>query len=223
MMKNNGWVEAAEEIAPHVVKLEVPDSAGSGFFVAYRKEGKQKIAVIATAAHVIEHAFKWSEPIRITGHKRTVLLTPEQYHMFLSDGLDMAIIEVPWEAVDFPPNPLPSANPKDMLPAGSPIAWCGYPNIVEDVNCLFTGHISASIVDRGDYLIDGVVIHGVSGGPAFVCENSEITIVGLLSQYLPNRATGESLPGLGVVRSIAPLTQYFDDQEMAEKKRTRRK
>jgi len=222
-MKTNGWVEAAEIIYPHVAKLEMPDSAGSGFYIATRTVKKEKRAVIATAAHVIEHAFKWAEPIRLTGHKSSTMLMPGQYEMQSSDGLDLAIIEVPWEAVDFPAQPLPTANPKDVLPTGSPIAWCGFPNIVEGINCLFSGHISACVVSNGDYLIDGVVIHGVSGGPAFLYDGGEITIIGLLTQYLPNRQTGESLPGLGVVRRINPLTEYFDDQAKAGKRKARRK
>ncbi len=220
-MKTNGWVEAAEIIFPHVVKLEMPDSAGSGFYIAYRTEKKAKFAVIATAAHVIEHAFKWAEPIRLTGHKSTTMLMPGQYEMQASDGLDLAIIEIPWEAMDFPSHPLPTANPKEVLPTGSQIAWCGFPNIVEGMNCLFSGHISANVASNGDYLIDGVVIHGVSGGPAFVYDGKTITIIGLLSQYLPNRQTGESLPGLGVVRRINPLTEYFDGEEKLGRRNTR--
>ena len=209
-MNTNGWVEAAEIIYPHVVKLEMPDSAGSGFFIATRTEKRTKIAVLATAAHVVRHALQWMEPIAVTGCKSATTLIPGEYHMLSFEGLDLAIVEVPWTRLKLPERPLPTANPGDILPVGAPIAWCGYPNIVEGINCLFSGHISASVEENGDYLIDGVAIHGVSGGPAFVYDEGEVTIIGLLSQYLPNRETGESLPGLGVVRRINPLTQYFD-------------
>ena len=222
-MKTNGWVEAAKILVPHMVKLEIPNSQGSGFFIAVSTEGKTKCAVIATAAHVIGHAFKWSEPIIVTGYKRTVTLMPNQYLAQMNESLDLAILEVPWDAVDFPATPLPTTNPKDELPAGYPVAWCGFPNMANDINCLFSGHISASVASMGDYLVDGVVIHGVSGGPAFICDNSNVTIIGLLSQYLPNRETGESLPGLGVIKRINPLTEYFDDHEKVGKRKARRK
>ncbi len=222
-MKTNGWVEAAEIMLPYVVKLEMPDSAGSGFFIAYRTEKKQKYAVIATAAHVIQHASEWSEPIRIKACKSAAMLRPEQYQILTCDNQDLAIIEVPWDYVDLPAQPLPMANPKDSLPTGHPIAWCGFPNIAEGIICLFTGHISANVEARGNYLIDGVVIHGVSGGPAFVYDGQGITIIGLLSQYLPNRATGESLPGLGVVRRINPMTDYLNNHAKTGKQKAGRK
>jgi hypothetical protein len=221
-MKTNGWVEAAKILVPHMVKLEIPNSQGSGFFIAVATEGKAKCAVIATAAHVIGHACKWSEPIIVTGYKRTVTLMPDQYLTQINESLDLAILEVPWDAVDFPAIPLPTTNPKDEFPAGYPVAWCGFPNMANDINCLFSGHISASVVSAGDYLVDGVVIHGVSGGPAFICDNGHVTIIGLLSQYLPNRETGESLPGLGVIKRINPLAEYFDDHKKVGKRKVRR-
>jgi hypothetical protein len=48
-------------------------------------------------------------------------------------------------------------------------------------------------------LIDGVAINGVSGGPVFHCpspNSEEIEIIGCVSAYHANRATGETLPGL---------------------------
>lgn len=222
-MKTNGWVEAAEIVYPHVVKLEMPDSAGSGFFIATRTEGKAKCAVIATAAHVVEHALKWQEPVALTGGGKTVTLIAGEYHMLASGEHDLAIVEVPWGILKFPDRPLPTANPGDSLPVGTAIAWCGYPNMVEGINCLFSGHISANVEENGDYLIDGVAIHGVSGGPAFVYDGGSVTIIGLLSQYLPNRETGESLPGLGVVRRINPLTEYLDEYAKGGKQKGKRK
>lgn len=222
-MSVNGWADAVREVLPHVVRIEVPDSYGSGFHIAHRRERRQQLASIATAAHVVAHARKWQEPIRLSGHKSSVALEPRQYRMALNDDLDLAIIEVPWEAVDFPPEPLPTVASARTLPSGFPIAWCGYPNIVEEINCFFSGHVSAPLAAEGDYLVDGVVIHGVSGGPAFVQAGGQCTIVGVLSQYLPNRTNGDSLPGLGVVRSINPLVQFFDGKNRAGRRTADRK
>jgi hypothetical protein len=46
-------------------------------------------------------------------------------------------------------------------------------------------------------LIDGVAINGVSGGPVFHGPTAkDIQIIGCVSAYHANRATGEALPGL---------------------------
>ena len=57
--------------------------------------------------------------------------------------------------------------------------------------------ISARLESGNAYLIDGVAINGVSGGPVFHCPDSErVQIIGCVSAYHANRATGEALPGL---------------------------
>jgi hypothetical protein len=47
------------------------------------------------------------------------------------------------------------------------------------------------------YLIDGVAINGVSGGPVFaeILPNTP-EIVGTISAYMPNRQRGDALPGM---------------------------
>ena len=60
--------------------------------------------------------------------------------------------------------------------------------------------------------MDGVAINGVSGGPAFhltTVENMPVIIMGVMSAYVPNRATGEVLPGLSVVRGVAQFHELL--------------
>ena len=58
--------------------------------------------------------------------------------------------------------------------------------------------------------MDGVAINGVSGGPAFVQDDKENAIlVGLVTEYRPNYATGAPLPGVSLVRSINPLVKHY--------------
>ena len=59
-------------------------------------------------------------------------------------------------------------------------------------------------VDKA-YLIDGVAINGVSGGPVFTVFKNMIMIIGVVSAYAPNRATGEALPGLCIARDVKNL------------------
>jgi hypothetical protein len=113
----------------------------------------------------------------------------------------------------------PTANPKDILPPGVPVGWCGYPNIADQQNCFFAGHLSSPVDASGDYLVDGVVIHGVSGAPAFISVEDHVTLIGVISAYLPNRTAGEVLPGMSLIRSVNPFTEYFAQANGKAKKR----
>jgi hypothetical protein len=63
--------------------------------------------------------------------------------------------------------------------------------------CFFSGTMSAWQAPKKSYLIDGVAINGVSGGPVFHCPDpGRPQIIGCVSAYHVNRATGEALPGL---------------------------
>lgn len=54
------------------------------------------------------------------------------------------------------------------------------------------------------YLIDGVAINGVSGGPVmYGTETDGIQIVGTVSAYQANRVTGETLPGLLIAQDVS--------------------
>ena len=53
-------------------------------------------------------------------------------------------------------------------------------------------------------MIDGVAINGVSGGPVLhATEADGIQIVGTVTEYHPNRATGEALPGLLIAQDVS--------------------
>jgi hypothetical protein len=82
---------------------------------------------------------------------------------------------------------------------GSNIGWLGYPAIEPSTLCFFSGTVSARQAAKKAYLVDGVAIHGVSGGPVFHCIDpaaERVTIIGCVSAYHANRVTGEALPGL---------------------------
>jgi hypothetical protein len=53
------------------------------------------------------------------------------------------------------------------------------------------------------YLIDGVAIHGVSGGPAFAKQKEDShQLVGVVCAYMPNRASER---GVGVATPTATV------------------
>jgi hypothetical protein len=62
--------------------------------------------------------------------------------------------------------------PKDLVPLlpssasldiGTEIGWLGYPSLAANTLCFFSVNVSAR--SEHSYLIDGVAINGVSGGP----------------------------------------------------------
>ena len=73
--------------------------------------------------------------------------------------------------------------------------------------CFFSGRVSCAIESESAYLVDGVAINGVSGGPTLWLGHDNFLCIGVVSAYIPNRATGEPLPGLAVVREI---TQFHE-------------
>ncbi len=108
---------------------------------------------------------------------------------------------------------------------GNKIGWLGFPAIPTASLCFFAGDVSAWVQSLSAYLVDGVAINGVSGGPAFHIlefDPGAVWIIGVFSAYMPNRATGEVLPGLSVVRDVsqfhelAPSFASLDQARAAE-------
>jgi hypothetical protein len=106
----------------------------------------------------------------------------------------------------------------DPLSVGLDVGWLGYPAIEPFTLCFFSGSVSAHLASRKAYLIDGVAINGVSGGPVIHCVPSgQVQIIGCVSAYHANRVTGETLPGLlkaqdvshfhGVAESVRSIEQ----------------
>ena len=88
----------------------------------------------------------------------------------------------------------------------------GYPALAPNHLSFFTGSISCYLDDQLAYLVDGVAINGVSGAPAFTVFSKgeeKIHLVGLVSGYIPSRATGESLPGVCFVVGIHPFHEFI--------------
>jgi hypothetical protein len=209
-MSDIDWAKAIDVIQNHTVKVATPLGSGTGFLVTYRQPSK--FYGIATAYHVIEHAYEWQEPIRLT-HAATgasrlftwndvvILTRPEQ---------DVAIILFSDSSLGLPTEPLPLGPSDKHLKPAMGIGWLGYPALAVSELCFFQGVVSCFLQHSGSYLVDGVAINGVSGGPAFVLfGESNINLIGLVSAYIPNRATGEVLPGVCMVRAIFPYHDFI--------------
>jgi len=198
------WDSIVSELTPYIVRIDTPVNGGSGFVCLYNDN--RSFVGIATAAHVVTHADEWQQPIRLwhpsSGESR--LIQPTARVIYIDYRTDSAVILV---ANDFPaPTDLIPLYPVTApLPIGGSVGWLGFPAIARATPCFFAGTVSAveDYPTRG-YLIDGVAINGVSGGPVvYASSDSKLHVVGILSAYRANRQSGEALPGLSFAQDVS--------------------
>jgi hypothetical protein len=198
------WQQAVAAVTPHVVRIETPTGYGTGFLTLYNHD--RSWCGIATAAHVVSHADEWQQPIRIRqpDGNYVQLLKPEERVIFLDHSTDSAIVLFFKSNLVLPELPIALLPMDQPCSIGVELGWVGFPTIEPNTLCFFTGAVSARQEVRNAYLIDGVAINGVSGGPVFHCPASQsIQIIGTISSYHANRATGEALPGLLRVQDVS--------------------
>ncbi len=219
------WSEAVEMLQPHVVRIATPQATGTGFLISNARNNA--VCGVATAAHVIDHAHYWEEPIRIEHviSGKSVVVRRDERAVFVDGTRDTAALLLNRGDIPFPADPLPLAPKAKFLKVGNKIGWLGFPALQGANLCFFSGDISAWLQPQTAYLVDGVAINGVSGGPAFHLLDAQpptVAIIGVVSAYMPNRATGDVLPGLSVVRDVsqfhdlAPTFANLDQAREAE-------
>jgi hypothetical protein len=219
-MPGIAWTDALEYIMRYVARIETPDAQGTGFLVAKRipavpSPGPPE-TVVATAYHVVKAAIEAQQPIVIQhlASRCRVEISPAGRDLTVQPERDLALINCSGSQLAFAGEAPRLAASHLRLKPGSEIGWCGFPDIEgvgNDRLCFFGGYVSTLWSERGDYLVDGVAIHGVSGGPAFEKDSGAVTIVGLVSAYIPNLAVeGVALPGVCSVTSVADIVELFD-------------
>lgn len=206
-MSNTVWHVPLKQITPFVFKIFTPQGHGTGFQVHLATRGT--LCGIATAFHVIKHAYEWEEPIKILHFDsgETVLLKEKDRVIYTWPKNDLAIIVFLKKDLPLKKGAIELIE-KKTVKQGHDIGWCGFPSVQPDKLCFFSGHISCKL-DKA-YLVDGVAIHGVSGGPAFymrTVNSKKPRICGIMTEYNPNYATGIPLPGVSRVSSVEP---YLD-------------
>jgi len=218
------WTAVVEKVTPYIVKIETPTGYGTGFLCLYNTS--RTLCGIATAAHVVKHADDWQQPIRIHYYPRTAteLLKEGERVILIDEKTDSAVILLRVGVFEFPEDVIPLLPSSTLLGIGDDVGWLGYPAIESDTLCFFSGSISARQEARKAYLIDGVAIHGVSGGPVVYSHPTDgVQIVGDVSAYRANRVTGETLPGLLIAQDLshfhAVITHMKSVDEANEKKK----
>ncbi len=195
------WWNLVEHVKPHVVQISTPRGLGSGFFISY--SASTDFCAVATAAHVVNDSHWWEEPIRLyhPSSGETRILRHSDRVIQFEHAMDTAAIMFKRENFPLPKKPVSVIPEGKVLKIGYEVGWLGFPAISITNLCFFTGRVSAWLKDQGAYLVDGVSINGVSGGPTFAILQTP-TLIGVVSAYVPNRATGEALPGLSIVRHV---------------------
>ena len=212
------WSNAVQQMMGNLVRIETHgDGYGSGFIIPPPKNTPGNSCVL-TAYHVIELAHKTGATITIRSAKTgtRVDLPSLLRNVFVVKERDQAIIS--FNA----PNGFASLHTVHFLShdyhynPGVELGWLGFPKLQKAINvpCFLSGRISAYLPDDEAYLIDGVSIHGVSGGPAFYCDNDgKVVLAGIVTNYYPNEVNNQAWPGLAMFRTVNPLMELYEAQD----------
>ena len=197
------WDQVVSKVSPHLFKIETPGGHGSGFLLHY---GKDNFCCVATAEHVVSHADEWQQPIKLTHQatRETKFLKNADRVIYRDSATDSAVVLFLKGDLKLPQTPIALFPEGQRIDIGSEVGWLGFPSVAPYNHCFFAGIVSARQDWRKAYLIDGVAINGVSGGPVLYPHATEgVQIVGLISAYTANRATGEALPGLSIAQDVS--------------------
>ena len=194
------WDPIVDKITPHIVKIETQYGSGTGFLTLYNED--KILCGVATARHVVAQADEWQQPIRLRHHSsgETVFIENKKNERAIvfdeiDESNDSAVVIFHKRDFPLPEKPIPLFPNDTPISIGAEVGWLGFPNVAPDDLCFFSGNISARPKNTKAYLIDGVAIHGVSGGPViYATETEGVQIVGTVSEYRANRATGEAPP-----------------------------
>ncbi len=199
----DAWQSAVKRIAPQIVRIRTQESSGTGFLVARMKTGAR--CGLATAAHVVEHANEKGGSITLVheGSGKPLELTAAKRRLQLDTDADTAALVFENETFELPSNLVPLIPAEKFLMPGAAVGWLGYPDVWSEQLCFFGGRVSCYSESEHAYLLDGVSIDGLSGGPVFhLAPNGEPVIIGVLSEYISNRTPRGPLPGLSMARDV---------------------
>jgi hypothetical protein len=202
-----------------VIKIESDAGSGTGF--VYRN--RDGVALIATAAHVVKEAADVGLPLTLWNERNLPPITLQKSERSISVNFspstgDAAIISIKPEILrNFSKDDVPIFGWDRVLRTGEQVGWVGFPTTHKDTLCFFSGSISARLTGtRKAYLVDGVGICGVSGGPVFRMDMrvgyKAVIIVGIISHFHPfqtprsaNDKRQDSYPGLLQIESFDQL------------------
>ena len=231
---SSGWDSHCSEVMKHVVKIETYNGHGTGFHYATTK----RLTAIITAHHVVWEANYWDHPIIISrpeseaeSEKFRFDGQKEEISIYASEDQDCALIlinHINGRSFSFPLDRLHFLKEIDEIEnirVGSQVGWIGFPQIHQpDQPCFFTGSISA--LGEKSYIIHGVALPGVSGGPVFLegevevdgGSTSQLSVIGSITSRNP--VPGSSQEGVLQGLSSAENLLFVDEIIERESKKT---
>ena len=223
------WHQSYDKIKPYTLRIDSETGFGTGFLFAYNKN--KEIAAIATAAHVVKDVNGWRKPLKLIHYqsKTEIFLTADMRAIWIDSERDTATIIINAKILPLPEKTLPLLKPTHYIKIGVEVGWTGFPAIAPHSLCFFSGKISSFLEAPHSYLIDGVAINGVSGGPVFRNLIDTPEIIGIVSAYRPNRRPTDTLPGLLIAQDVTSVHKHLthmnnlDEAKEEEKKQKRLK
>ncbi len=217
------WQPLVKAVEPFIVKIETQSGHGTGF-LCFRNEFAYGIA---TAAHVVDTAERWNQPVRVLHYasNTSVYFREDQRVIFVDRSQDSAMLLVPHSNLVVPEEFIRLLPPDAPIAIGNEVGWLGFPGIAPETLCFFNGSIAARMESRMAYFIDGVAINGVSGGPVIYADPANgAQIVGIVSAYHANRQMDGILPGLLISQDVSKFHAMINhvrsiDDARAEKER----
>jgi Trypsin-like peptidase domain len=212
------WDKVCDKVEKITYRIYAGDSAGTCFVVSAANYEDDYYTMFATAWHVIEHTIGNDLSLRFVSFDRKTIIGDDKGQCGIfrlgTEIFDTALIMVKTkEPIIDQKDLLPMLSYEYMMPRGSEIGVLGFPGLVEPELCFFKGCVSGYLNEPPTYLIDGVAINGVSGGPAF---DNRAHLIGLVSAYIPNRVNQfTTLPGLMSLMPIAAIRYYLENQMKA--------
>lgn len=204
------WHKAYDCIKPYMVRIETETGFGTGFLFAYT--GNHSLAAFATACHVVDDVDDWNKPLKIRHYTSgKVVYFENAKRVILTDRQrDTATILVRSDEFELPAATLPLLPSNKFKKIGVDVGWTGFPGLSPSDLCFFSGAVSFYKQEDDSYLIDGVAINGVSGGPVFsTLKDLTPQIIGVISAYVANRRGGEALPGLLKARDLTTIHKHI--------------
>lgn len=210
------WHEVIDRVSPSVFSVETDQSSGTAFVfsVARMPHNGKHYAMLATAWHVLRDSVGSTSPLTLTSSdslKEWRSTSDKITYMQLGvEAFDTALIMVestePLMNVD---GLLPILPFESHMARGAEIGWLGFPGIAESELCFFTGVVSGYLHNPPGYLVDGVAINGVSGGPVF---DNRCHLIGMMTAYIPNQIDDRmTLPGLSAVTPINAIRLWAEE------------
>ena len=198
------WSGLIPSIESLCFRVHAANSVGTAFAVGIAGSDGGRHTMLVTALHVVEEVLGNDKPIELIKSDGTpISQVVDGFLKIYPIGppeCDTALIEVPTKEPLYGERSLMPMPLKTMLSRGSPVGWLGYPGIALPELCFFQGVVSGYREKPSVYLVDGVAINGVSGGPAF---DPLGLVVGFVTSYMPNRVRADTtLPGLMVVTPL---------------------